>query len=149
MNTRAMVIALSGIAAMFAASSAVARNDIVQLKIADALATPDAVKMLDKNIKFYFGDAPHPAVARSIGVYPSNQKANGFGHADNAACQRAFLSAMLSLQSRAVQEGGDAVINITSYYKRNVYSSATEFQCGAGAIVVGVALRGEVVKLKN
>mgnify|MGYP003560680286 FL=1 len=56
---------------------------------------------------------------------------------------------MLSLQARAVQEGGNAVIKITSYYKRNVFSSTSEFECGAGALMVGVALRGEVVKLKN
>ena len=95
------------------------------------------------------GDAAHPAVERSIGVFPSNQRANGFGHADHSTRQRAFLSAMLSLQARAVQEGGNAVIKITSYYKRNVFSSTSEFECGAGALMVGVALRGEVVKLKN
>ncbi|MCC7461677.1 MAG: excinuclease [Gammaproteobacteria bacterium] len=134
---------------MLAAGSASARNDILQMKIADAMARPDAVSMLNKDIRFYFGDAAHPAVERSLGVFPSNQKANGFGHADSSACDRAFLSALLSLQKRAVQEGGNAVIKITSYYKRNIYSSATEFQCGAGAIVVGVALRGEVVKLRN
>ena len=149
MNTRAIVIALCGVVAMLSTGSAVARNDLVRLKITDAMSTPDAVRMLDRNIKFYFGDAAHPAVERSIGVFPSNQKANGFGHADHSACQRAFLSAMLSLQARAVQEGGNAVIKITSYYKRNVFSSTSEFECGAGALMVGVALRGEVVKLKN
>lgn len=149
MNPRTLMIVAFGVATVLSAGSAGARNDLLRLKIADAMATPDAVNMLNRNIKFYFGDSRHPDVARSLGVYPSNQKANGFGHADQSACQRAFLSAMLSLQARAAQEGGDAVINITSYYKRNVFSSATEFECGAGAIVVGVALRGEVVKLKN
>lgn len=55
---------------------------------------------------------------------------------------------MLSLQARALREGGDAVI-IHSYYKGNTFISSTEYECGAGAILAGVALVGEVIKLKK
>jgi hypothetical protein len=149
MNTRAFVLALTCVAAALSCGSATARNDQIRLKISDAMAQPDAVAQLGKGVRFFFGDSAHPPVERSAGIFKSNQKANGFDHSDASACYRAFLSAMLSLQARAIKEGGDAVINITSLYKSDELSSATEFQCGAGAIVVGVALRGDVVKLKN
>jgi hypothetical protein len=40
------------------------------------------------------------------------------------------------------------VVNIRSVYKGEDSDSPTEFVCGAGKIMAGVALRGTVVKLK-
>ena len=40
----------------------------------------------------------------------------------------------------------DAVVNIESNYKNRQFSSETEFECGAGAIMAGVALKGTLVK---
>jgi uncharacterized protein YbjQ (UPF0145 family) len=77
----------------------------------------------------------------------SNKKTNAFNKTDKRACEWAFLSAMLSLQQRALSEGGNAVVNIRSFYKRHEVSSATEFECGAGAIMAGVTFKGDVVKL--
>lgn len=59
------------------------------------------------------------------------------------------MSAMISLRDRAVKLGGNAVINIKSNYKNNLTSSKDNFQCGAGAIVAGVALVGTVVEVKQ
>jgi hypothetical protein len=39
------------------------------------------------------------------------------------------------------------VVNIVSFYKKDVMSSPTEFECHAGAVIAGVALRGEFVKI--
>ena len=51
-------------------------------------------------------------------------------------------------QTRADSEGANAVVNIVSYYKKNVFSSPTEYECHAGAFVTGVALKGMFVKTK-
>src|SRR3546814_1109276 len=77
----------------------------------------------------------------------SNKKTNFFNKSDKAGCERAFASAMLSLRDRALKEGGDAVIDIHSVYKGDEFKSATEYECGAGTIMGGVAPRGTVVKL--
>jgi hypothetical protein len=58
-----------------------------------------------------------------------------------------FLTVVLALRDRAVSEGGDAVVNIKSYYKKNEVVSDSEYECHAGAFVAGVALKGTVVKL--
>jgi hypothetical protein len=41
------------------------------------------------------------------------------------------------------------VINIKSVYKNDNVESASEYLCGAGTIMAGVALRGTVVTLKK
>ena len=54
---------------------------------------------------------------------------------------------VLSLQEQSKKEGGNAVINIASYYKKNTVSSEKEYECHAGAVIAGVALIGDVVTL--
>ena len=56
---------------------------------------------------------------------------------------------MTQLDKRAKQLGANAVVNIVSYYQKNVMSSPTEFECHAGNIIAGVALRGEFVKIAS
>lgn len=132
------------VAALFVASTAHAKNDVVRFPIAAALAEPDAKAKLDPNIKFYFGSKS--AGRKITQQLSSNKKANGVGKSDQAACNRAFLSALLSFQDRAKKEGGNKVVNITSYYYKHDFSSETEFECGTGNIMSGVTLRGYIAK---
>jgi len=89
-----------------------------------------------------------PAVDRKMGEFTSNKKTNAANKSDQEACDLAFISAVIALQQRARKEGGNAVVNIRSVYKQEDSDSPTEFICGAGKIMAGVALRGTVVKLK-
>jgi uncharacterized protein YbjQ (UPF0145 family) len=124
-----------------------ARNTKHLLPISVALAVKDAQEKLDGSIKFYFGNQETPKIVTKLGSDMSNRKTNAFGKSDEAACNWAFLSAMIALEKRAQQLGANAVVNIVSYYDRKVMSSATEFECHAGAIIAGVVLKGDFVKL--
>lgn len=126
-----------------------ARDTHKMYSVKEALNTPAAKERLNNNIKLYFGGQKHPKVAIEVGEFKTNKKTNGFNKSDLEACQWAFLSAILQLQTRAAKEGGNAVVNIRSYYKANEISSKTEFECGSGALISGVAFIGEVVKLAN
>jgi uncharacterized protein YbjQ (UPF0145 family) len=79
----------------------------------------------------------------------SNRKTNAVGKSDEKACNWAFLSAMIALEKRAKQLGANAVVNIVSYYQKDVMSSATEFECHAGAVIAGVALKGDFVNVAD
>ncbi len=128
-------------------SAADARDTLVRVSIEEGMATEDANVKLDIGIRFFFADQKHPEIARRIGTYTANKKTNAFNKSDQEACKWAFLSAMISLQDRAVAEGGNAVVRIRSFYKKRDFTSATEFECGAGAFAAGVTLVGDVVKL--
>ncbi len=127
---------------------ALARDSRHMSSYQDAMSTEEAKSKLNRGIRFYFGKQKHPAVEREVGTWVANRKTNASNKSDERACQWAFLSAMISLQERAIREGGDAVIKIHSYYKKHTDVDPTEFECGAGAFIAGVALRGTVVKLK-
>lgn len=124
-----------------------ARDDKLMFPIAPALEAKDAKEKLDGSVKFYFGDQQTPKILTKLGTDVTNQKTNAVGKSDERACNWVFLSAMIQLDKRAKQLGANAVVNIVSYYQKNVMSSATEFECHAGNIIAGVALRGEFVKV--
>ena len=125
------------------------RNTETMQPITEALNGPRAAGTVDKNVRLYFGDQRHPRVAQKFGTYTSNKKTNGVNKTDPEACQWAFLSAIVSLQSRAVREGGNAVVNINSYFKRRKVSNRKEYMCVSGNLFSGVALRGTVVRLRR
>ena len=56
-------------------------------------------KLLD--VPFYMSGQKHAKVAQDFGVFTSNKRTNAFNKSDEAACEIAFLSAVISLQGRA------------------------------------------------
>jgi hypothetical protein len=135
------------LAAVLVACSAQARDTREKYSIEKALNTPVGKEKIDPAIRLFWGAQQYPTPVQDFGAFVSNKKSNSFGVSDEDACTTAFLSSVISLQDRARSEGGNAVVNIHSYYKKDEFSSETEFECGAGGFVAGSALRGTVVKL--
>lgn len=127
-------------------AEASARNDELYKPIQDVLTEYE--DRLSDSVKLYFGDQPHGKVTNRYGEFPTSKKTNAFRKTSDEACQWVMLSALLSLQERAQREGGNAVINIRSYYDKKIYSSTTDYECHMGNIMAGVALIGEVVTLE-
>jgi hypothetical protein len=139
----AVALGLSAVATM-----ADARNDRLRLPLANVLNSPQARARLDMNIALYFGQQPYGAPLRRMGTLTANEKTNFFNKTDEEGCNWVFLSAVRKLQEHARRQGGNAIVNVISVYKDIPFSSETEFECGAGNVVGGVALRGEIVSLK-
>ncbi|HHM05085.1 MAG TPA: excinuclease ABC subunit A [Gammaproteobacteria bacterium] len=146
MKNKSLAIIAALVLSLFA-TSAMARDERLRFPIEDAMTTEDALARLDPNVRFFFGDQPYGDVVQRFGEFRTNKKTNAFNKSDQRACEWAFLSAIVQLQKRALREGGNAVVNIRSNYKSQEYSSATEYECGAGTFLAGVALIGTVVKL--
>ncbi|MGH8506441.1 MAG: excinuclease ABC subunit A [Stenotrophobium sp.] len=142
------LLAAAAVALTLATTASYAREDIQQHSIADAMNSADGKDALDGSVKFYWSGGSHPGIVKKFGTFTSNKKTSFFGKSDEVACERAFLSAMIAMQARAVREGGNAVIDMHSVYKNQDFNSTTEYQCAAGSIMGGVALRGTVVKIK-
>jgi uncharacterized protein YbjQ (UPF0145 family) len=128
-------------------TNAHARDDRLKFPIQSFMQSENAKAKLNADVRFFFGDQAHPQPTQTMGEFRTNKKTNAFNKSDQEACEWALLSALMSLQDRALREGGNAVINIKSNYKNLQFVSATEYECGAGGFVAGVALIGTVVKL--
>jgi uncharacterized protein YbjQ (UPF0145 family) len=134
---------------LYFTSPALARDTKYLLPIMAAMDVKDAKDKLDGSVKFYFGNQETPKILTKFSTDVTNQKTNSVGKSDEKACNWVFLSAMVQLEKRAKQLGANAVVNIVSYYQKNVMSSPTEFECHAGAVIAGVALRGDFVKISE
>jgi hypothetical protein len=124
-----------------------ARDTLQKLSIESALAKAQASGKLAPGIKLFWGSQKHPTPTAKLGETRTNKKTNFFNKTDVEGCEWAFLSAMISLTQDAQRRGGNAIVNIRSNYKNNVFSSETEYECGAGNVTGGTAFVGEIVKL--
>ncbi len=138
---------LLGATAIASAMPAQAADTKLMMPLDTALAAPDVKRKLDGSVKFFFAGQPTPKVIKKLGTDQTSLKTNAFGKADDVVCNRVFLSGLISLQKHAKSVGANAVINIVSNYGNIENPSATEFECHVGAIMGGVALKGDFVTI--
>jgi uncharacterized protein YbjQ (UPF0145 family) len=128
---------------------AVARDTVLHLSIQDVLNSADYAQHVGQGVSFAFGTGAAPAGAKLLGTFVANRKTNSFNKTDERACAWAMVSALEEMHARALKEGGNAVVNLISYYKRVPFVSATEYECHAGGVVAGVALQGTVAQIAH
>lgn len=126
-----------------------AADDVLLMPVKPALETPDAKQKLDGSVSFYFGDTPHPPILENYGEVVSNKRTNAFAKSNAETCQRVVLSNFIEFQERAKALGGNAVVNVTSYFRRNEVRDDDRYECHVGFLMSGVALKGDVVKLAD
>lgn len=143
----ALIVSLASASVCASFVSPAVAGDVFNLSIERAMSMSETNERLDRTVKFYFGQTPHPEVMRRFGDYVANEKTNAVGKTDLSECAWVFQSALLSLQKRAHALGANAVINIHSFYKKEDVSSETEIPCHTGFLMAGIALKGDVVKL--
>lgn len=124
-----------------------AADRISSYSVEKLLATSKAEQALVDDVKLYFGSQSYGEAKDTYGEVMTNKKTNAFMKSDQEACEWVMLSALKALQQRAKREGMNAVVNIQSYYKKREFISETEFECGAGAVMAGVTLKGTLVNL--
>jgi hypothetical protein len=131
----------------FGAAAASARTTMYDLDVAKAKSEGRGRENL-LPIPVFMAGEKHGAIAQELGTFRSNKRTNATNKGDEEACQVAFLSALIALQTRARSLGGNAVVAVRSVTRDNPLESATQYRCAAGAVVANVALEGRVVKLK-
>lgn len=102
---------------------------------------------LDGSVKFYLNKTPAGAQIINANATTS-QKTNAFNKTDEAACSWALQSALIKLQNSAKAAGANAVVDLASNYKNVEYRDDSKYECHAGAIMAGVALKAKYAKVK-
>ena len=103
---------------------------------------------IDGSVKFYLaGVQPKGKVTVITPGAVTNKKANAFNKTDPEACNWVVQSAILQLQEAAKKVNANAVTNIVSFYKSVERKDPSTYECHAGAIMAGVALKGDLSKV--
>ncbi|AJG23751.1 hypothetical protein [Cupriavidus basilensis] len=141
------ILAATASAAMLLSTPAAARDTKYMLPFQEVLDMSEAQEKLDGSVKFFLAGQKTPKVLETKESDVSNRKTNSFGKSDEEACRWAALSALIALQDKAKTFGANAVVDVVSYYKKDSVASPTEYECHAGAVVAGVALKGTYAKV--
>lgn len=143
-----MIAALCVIVCAASAQQAAARNVRYLLKIQEVLDSPAYNERVGSDVRFAFADQ-HVVVGATIEEYVVDDRLHFKGRSDEGTCRDTLLLALANLRDEAKSRGGDAVIGIVSYFRRQTFSSATEFACHAGSRGVFVSLKGTIAKLRK
>jgi uncharacterized protein YbjQ (UPF0145 family) len=139
---------IAATALLAVASTANARETRVELPLHDLINSPEAKAAgIDGSVRFFLA-GEKVNVQQRLGEDVTNKKTNAANKSDEEACRWVALSAIKALQDGAKSRGANAVVDVVSYYKKNEFKSTTNFECYAGAILAGVALKGTYAKVK-
>ena len=126
-----------------------ARDTSVYLPFDKAVAEATRAGKIDGSVKFYLaGNTPTGNVTVLSAGAVTNKKTNAFNKSDEVACEWVAQSAIISLHQAAKNAGANAVTNIVSFYKKNERKDAKTYECHAGALMAGVALKGDLAKVQ-
>ncbi len=129
--------------------TAQARDTTHYLPFDSVVAEATQAGRLDGSVKFYLaGKQPAGQVTVINPNITTSKKTNAFNKSDEAACSWALQSALIRLQQAAKAAGANAVVNIASNYKNIEYKNAERYECHAGALMAGVALKGQLASVK-
>lgn len=135
-------------AGLLAATTAQARDTRVEQSLQALLSSPQAREVgLDGSVRFYLAGQP-VSVEQRFGEDVTNKKTNAANKSDEEACRWVALSALLALQNGAKARGANAVVDVVSFYKRNEFRSTSNYECYAGTLMAGVALKGTYAKVR-
>lgn len=135
-------------AGLLATTTAQARDTRVEQSLQALLSSPQAREVgIDGSVRFYLAGQP-VSVEQRFGEDVTNKKTNAANKSDEEACRWVALSALLALQDGARARGANAVVDVVSFYKRNEFRSATHYECYAGTLMAGVALKGTYAKVR-
>ncbi|TNF81704.1 excinuclease [Pseudomonas sp. ICMP22404] len=126
-----------------------ARDTALYLPFDKVVAEAIRTGKIDGSVKFYLaGNKPAGNVTVVSPGAVTNKKTNAFNKSDEAACEWVLQSALISLHQAAKNAGANAVTNIVSFYKSNERKDPATYECHAGAIMAGVALKGDLSKVQ-
>lgn len=140
---------IAGLVIALAASTAQARETRVEGSFEELVNSPEAKQAgIDGSVRFYLAGQKTPAVLSRMGEDVSNKKTNAANKSDAEACRWVTLSVLKAFQDSAKARGANAVVDMVSYYKKNEFKSAQNYECYAGAIMAGTAMKGTYAKVK-
>ncbi|KAF1023035.1 MAG: hypothetical protein GAK30_00725 [Paracidovorax wautersii] len=145
MNIRQTRAAAGALLLGLCAMGAHAADRTVYLPFAPEVEAALAAGRIDGSVKFALAGTGSPGQVIRADVV-TNKKTNAFAKSDANACSWAMQSALIQLHEAAKEAGASRVVNIVSFYKRNEFRSTTDFECHAGAVVAGVALKADLSK---
>ena len=139
-----LMFIVAGVVFCSSVVNGIAADEWMNFSVQAAMESDLAKNRLDPAISFYMKGQKHQPTKDVSGEYTANKRARKFGKSAEAACQDAFVSALMSFQDRAFKEERTMVVDLYSVTKDRRFESEDQYSCLVGGMMVNVALRGRV-----
>ena len=132
-----------------------ARNTRILLPIQEVLRLSKTKEVIGQDIALYFGDKSPEIAQNPLGEVYGHGKADPYtktssGHNrprdDETTCREAMRTALAELVQQARARGGNALVDISSFYDRTELRSNDVYECHAGMTRAVVELKAKVVR---
>ena len=128
-------------------SSALARDTSLNVDLRQALDTQEFKTALGDDVAFFLrADKPAAIENRSAPFFINSS--TGRGMPDEKTCLNMTLRALVAMRNRARQEGGNAIVDLVSFYQEHETGDGSMIDCHAGSYVrARVTLKGSVAHI--
>lgn len=138
-----------------------AKDEIIEVDLEKILDSTTSKEILGDEVEFVFGSGSDntKAILTNIISNKKTSKTSKDSKFDTSlsgkhyefyeyekACGWVLLSNLKELKEQALRHNGAKVVNIISYYKKVPFNSKDKFQCAIGSMMIGVALKGDVIR---
>ena len=124
---------------------AYAKDNVYRYDFNQAVQNAVSQGLIDGQVKFYLAGTGGGGQVIQKGAV-TNKKTRGAFASPEESCERALHSALIQLDHAAKARGATRVTNIVSYFKKNEYSSTSQYECYKGKTVTSVTLKGDLVR---
>ena len=107
----------------------------------------DQTRVLE-GVSWHMKGEEHRAVAKRFNLAATTKSTMAAWRNAETSCSRAFLSAIIQLQTDALNLGADGVIDITSNAMGQTHDEADSLICTKGGFVARVSISGTPVMFK-
>ena len=122
-------------------------NRVIEMTIEESLSYEGRNKIRD--MPYHLRGAEHGKVVESLGPMKTNKRTRSVGRSAEYACAIAFQSAIIQLQKRAFELGGNAVVDIVSVVDHRSIDVKDGFRCSLEPFTANVVLTARAVKLEK
>ena len=147
MNKTLSALAIAVIAAL---SGPPARAAVVVMDFQQALNSDEVKSALGDDVTFYLSGAKTPVVRKPFQEVVGNASTIRWFGSDQKACLAVLSKVLQTMRDRARQQGGNAVVNVIGYYKKNELVNSSTIECYTGAQVRGhITLKGTAAEVEK
>src|SRR5258706_9522518 len=127
MNQMLSALLISGLLAI--SSPAAWAEDVLIMDPQIALSSDEFKAGLGNDVAFYFTGAATPAFKTDMEEFLVDRVTRRSAGPPKTHCRRVLLAAFLDFQARARKKGGNAVVNMVSFYQKPYAADSTRVEC--------------------
>jgi len=147
-HTKTLLLLICGLLAV--SSPAAWADDVLIMDPQKALSSDEFKRAMGNDVTFYFTGAATPAVKTNMEEFLVDRVTRRSSGPPETNCRRVLLAAFRDFQAHARKKGGNAVVNMLSFYRNHYAADSTMVECHiTSEVKARIVLRGNIAQIEK